>query len=589
MYPMRQQPPTSHIPARQLYLVRQLACVFGVMCACSLQAAYAQRAPVDAGLLQKNLQNQLPADLASEPKTPGVAPTPAPAAEAGETIVTVSRFELAGVKLVSADDVQSVLHSFLARPLTLQDLQQSCEAIEKLYRGRGYLAYAVVPPQTVRDGVVTLAVTEAKLGQVLVDMPESLSRFGGDRAISYITQNNPAGASLNLNTLTHSLSVLNEVPGLSASSAMEPGANEGETNLRLVLKDNSGYNFTVEGNNNGSRSTGIAQSILQASWLNPSGMGDQASVNGIYSQGSHYTQGTYRLALLPNGLRAAVSASELNYKNIPGFQTNGGYGQAQTLNASLSYPWLRTDESSATATMSVERKSYRNYLLATDALSSSYNITNINLGLNGSHSDSWMGGGYSSGQIGLVSGQLQLNSDNPSNYGVYTPSRFMKLQFSGSRLQTLVPGQSKVLLSINGQLATENLNSAEQFYLGGPSGVRAYPMAQGAGSQGVQATLEYQVSLPHDMLGILFLDTGLVQQYVHTYSGWQGSTHATNTYSLTGTGFGVKWNYRGVNLAATVAWALGDNPLYNQQGQALNADGTAPGALRGWLTASYSF
>jgi hemolysin activation/secretion protein len=199
-----------------------------------------------------------------------------------------------------------------------------------------------------------------------------------------------------------------------------------------------------------------------------------------------------------------------------------------------------------------------------------------------------MGGAVSSGQVGITSGQLALQANNPSNYGVYTPNRYLKLSFSGSRSQNVIPGQSKLLFMVSGQFANANLNSAEQFYLGGPFGVRAYPVAQGNGSNGMLFTLEYQHDLPYRAQGIVFVDSGVVRQYVNPYVNWQGSTHADNVYSLQAAGVGLKWNHDGWALAATIAKALGNNPLYNQQGQALNVDGSSS-KLRGWLTASYNF
>ena len=226
--------------------------------------------------------------------------------------------------------------------------------------------------------------------------------------------------------------------------------------------------------------------------------------------------------------------------------------------------------------------------MATDAVSSSYRINNVNLGFSGNRYDTFLGGAINNGQINFVFGNLDLLSNNPGNYGLYTPTSYFKFSFAGSRVQTIVPDESRLLVNVSGQFANENLNSAEQIYLGGPYGVRAYPVAQGGGSQGGLGTIEFQQNLPYEFLGIAFLDGGVVQQYVNTYPNWQGLTNAGNTYGLYGTGLGLKWNYRGMALAATVAWKLGSNPLYSQTGQPVNVDNTTTNP-RGWFTASYSF
>lgn len=568
--------------------VRRLVCALGAGCLLHAPFAHAQQSRLDAGALQRNLESQLPPASPLELKEP-VPPVPETRAPAqGEPVVTVSRFELSGVLRIDPSQVQDALQAFLHRPLTLDDLQQACDTIEKLYRALGYLAHATVPPQTVQDGVLGLAVTEAKLSAVLVDTPNAESRFGVERAASYITWANPTGQDLDLNAVTRALTVLSETPGLSVTSAMESGKQDGETQLRLTLKESASQSATVEANNNGSRSTGVPQSVLQATFNNPLGWGDQFTANGIYAQGSSYTQAAYYFPLMPNGLRGGLSGSTMHYSNVPGYQTNGGYGDARTLSASLAYPVIRSPEGNANATVRYDRKTYLNMVSATDAVSSSYHLHNIHLGLSGNRYDEHLGGGMTSAQLSLVIGHLELQSNNPSNFGLYTPSRFLKLAFSGNRVQTVAPGVSKVLISLSAQLANENLNSAEQFYLGGPYGVRAYPVAQAGGAQGAQATVEYQHTLSDDLIGMAFVDSGIVQQYVHTYTNWQGNTHASNTYSLHGAGIGLKWTYRGLNLAATLAWKLGNNPLYSQQGQAVDIDNRTTNP-RGWLTASYSF
>lgn len=565
-----------------------MAWAVGSVCLLGVSHVHAQKAPIDAGALQKNLENQLPLPAPLDLKEPSPRQLPGRVAQPGEVVATVTRFELNGVNKVAQEDVQKVLKAFLQRPLTMDNLQQACDSIEELYRSQGFLAQAAVEPQKMTDGVLVISVTEARLGAVMIDAPQGGSRFSADRASSYITWANPPGQELNLHAVTRAIALLNEVPGVSVTSALEPGSRDGETNLRLALKDGPRYGASLEGNNFGSSTTGVPQSVVQAALNNPAGWGDQLTANGIYSQGSHYTQAAYYMPVLPNGLRGGVSGSLLNYRSTGQYQTNGGYGDARTLSASLALPLLRSDSGNANLALRYDRKTYANYLIANDAVTSSYQLNNLNLSLSGNTYDDALGGCVSNVQLGIAAGQLVLQGNNPSNYGVYTPNRFMKLSFSGSRSQSVLSGTSKLLITVSGQLANENLNSAEQFYLGGPYGVRAYPVAQGAGSQGMQLTLEYQHNLPYELQGIVFLDSGLVQQYVRPYANWQGNTHADNRYSLHGVGVGVKWTLGGLSLAATVARALGTNPLYNQQGQAVNVDGSSSKA-RGWLTASYNF
>jgi hemolysin activation/secretion protein len=191
--------------------------------------------------------------------------------------------------------------------------------------------------------------------------------------------------------------------------------------------------------------------------------------------------------------------------------------------------------------------------------------------------------------LSLIAGNIEILSTSFSNYGYYTPNSFTKGALAANRVQQLFEGgDTSLYLAISGQMASANLNSAEQFYLGGPYGVRAYPVAQGNGSQGGLGTVELRHMIQPGLQGYAFFDTGFVQQYKNPYLGWQGLTNANNTYSLSGAGIGVRWNYESVSLGALVAWQVGKNPLYNQYGQAVNNDGTTTNPL-GWVTASFYF
>jgi len=163
------------------------------------------------------------------------------------------------------------------------------------------------------------------------------------------------------------------------------------------------------------------------------------------------------------------------------------------------------------------------------------------------------------------------------------------MTFSANRNQQIVEDGSTTLYSaISGQFASTNLNSAEQFYLGGPYGVRAYPVAQSGGSQGGIFTVELRHQLKEKVTLTSFFDAGVVQQYKNMYPNWQGLTNANNTYSLMGAGVSAKWDYEGWNINASVAWKVGQNPLYSSTGQPVNTDGTTT-QPRGWISGSYNF
>ena len=552
-------------------------------------ALYAQ---VDAGALQRNLESQLPlpSPLALPEAQKPTVPERESVSKAGELRFIVKSFVLEGVKTLPEDKVQEILKEWVGKSVNFDDLQKACDAVVALYRKNGLTVQAILPPQQIAGGVVKILVTEAKLSEVIIDTPQGDTRFGKKRAAEYITYANALGQPLSLEKLERALIILNETPGVMVTSQLEPGKNDGETAVRVQLTEPQVIAGRVEANNYGSRTTGANQGVLALNANNVSGIGDQAAVNGIYSEGSQYIQGAYSLPASKNGLRIGVAGTYLNYKNVSNYASpNGGVGDSWTTGLSAAYPLIRSQATNVNATMNYDIKSYMNKNQATQYVISSYNIKNFSMGLSGNHYDGFGGGGISTGSVSLVFGYLDILGTSAPGYGAYTPPGFTKFAASGSRNQQLTEdGLTSFYLALSGQMASVNLNSAEQFYLGGPYGVRAYPVAQGAGSQGGLATAELRRKLPQNVTLTAFFDAGVVQQYKNLYEGWQGLTNANNTYSLMGAGLGAKWFYAGWNIAGSVAWKVGSNPLYTFNGQATNTDGTTTNP-RGWITASYTF
>lgn len=573
------------------------------MAAVSLFSSGQVYAQVDAGALQQGLEKQLPlpSPLAL-PEPGGPAPLQPSAPKEGELRFTVKSFVLEGINILPESEVQMVIRSWVGVPVSFDDLQRACDAIQNFYRSKGYTVQAILPPQKIADGVVKILVTEAKLGKVEVENPQGPTRFSKELAASFVTYANPIGDPLNMDAVERAIIILNETPGVMISSQLEAGEKDGETNLRLQLTQPDLVQGRVEANNYGSRTTGAAQGVFAVNLNGPLGIGDSAAVNGIFSEGSQYIQGAISLPGSKDGLRLGLAGTYLQYKNVSNYASTGGAGDAWTTGVSAAYPLIRSQGGNLNTSLNYDIKSYNNRNTITNSTISAYNINNLSAGLSGNFIDGIGYGAVSSGSVTAVLGYLNILGTSSANYSMYavpnstptvyqpiTPSNFGKLTFSGNRNQQLVEdGTTTLYTSISGQMASTNLNSAEQFYLGGPYGVRAYPVAQSGGAQGGIFTVEVRHELQPKLNISAFFDGGVVQQYKFIYPNWQGATNANNTYSLMGAGFGVKWDYEGWNLGAMVAWKIGQNPLYNQYGQAVNTDGTTT-QPRGWITGSYNF
>ncbi|QWD74951.1 ShlB/FhaC/HecB family hemolysin secretion/activation protein [Polynucleobacter sp. TSB-Sco08W16] len=579
---------------------RRLAAVFFTTYCGLFSIAYAQ---VDAGALQRGLEQQLPlpSPLAL-PEPSAKEAEPAAKSKAGEVRFTVNSFLLEGVKILPAADIQEVLKPWLGKDIGFDDLQNACNAIQQYYRKKGYTVQATLPPQKIAGGVVKIVVTEASLGKVVVENPQGPTRFSKEDAAAYITYANPIGDPLSMPAIERAIMILNETPGVIVSSQLEQGAKDGEANLRLQLTQPNLVQGRVELNNYGSRTTGANQGVFALNLNNPIGIGEQFSLNGIASDGSQYIQGAVSVPASPDGLRLGLSGTFLNYKNVSNYVSLGGAGDAWTTGVSAAYPLIRSLGANLNGTLNYDIKSYNNRNFLTDTVVSAYNINNISAGLSGNMVDGFGYGAVSTGSVTLIFGHLDILPTSPSSYGAYTipnttptaygvvtPANYTKLSFAANRTQQLVQdGTTTLYTALSGQFSSANLNTAEQIYMGGNYGVRAYPVAQSGGAQGGIFTIELRQQIHEKFTLSGFFDAGVVQQYKNLYPDWQGMTNANNTYSLMGAGFGVKWDYESWAISGMVAWKVGQNPLYSSTGQAVNTDSTTT-QPRGWISASYSF
>ena len=119
-------------------------------------------------------------------------------------------------------------------------------------------------------------------------------------------------------------------------------------------------------------------------------------------------------------------------------------------------------------------------------------------------------------------------------------------------------------------MAGKNLDSSEKFYLGGATGVRAYPASEGGGSEGQMLNLELRWRLPKGFNFTAFHDWGEVK--VNRDNNFTGAP-ALNDFSLKGAGLALGWQADS-GLTARITWArrLGENP--NPTATGLDQDGS---------------
>ena len=508
----------------------------------------------------------------------------------GEQTVQIKDFQFSGNKLLTDQELQSIVEKWKGRTLTFEDLQNVITDIQEYYSSKNRIGKALLPEQEIKDGIVSIKIIEGVLGDVVVEQTSPKPRMAVETVKKYF-KGEKDSAYIDTKDLQRKIFILNDLAGVNATGTYEQGKKEGESNFKVTLQDTPFFKGEVVAANYGSKSTGSNQALANLSFNNISGIGDLFTVNGIKSSGSDYVQGSYAVPILYDGLKLALNASKLDYQTLSSFSsTNQSKGDAKTYGANFTYPVFRTDRVSVNAKVGYETKDYLNTNVLTAATISDYKIDNMTAGLNGFlYNNDQSSISYNAN---VTFGRLKINDaaqETSDNTSAKTKGSFEKLAFNISRNQPLPDlKNTNWLISVDGQTANKNLNSSEQMSLGGPYAVRAYPTGQGSGSQGVILKTELQYPYDKNLTFGPFLDVGFIKQYINTYTDWQGSTRAKNDYSLAATGITGTYKYNEFNVNGTLAYRIGDNPLRTSTGEQLNADNDYK-RVQAWIRASYNF
>ena len=563
---------------------------FACLCACEALAA-----GPDAGAFEQKLKQQIENENREAPAQSVIKKKePAPVApKDNQILIDVKQFKVTGITVITKEEVAIVLAPFENRSLTLKQMNEAANAIVDLYQRKGRIAQAIVPPQEIKEGLVEIKVTEGKVGAIVIEPafeqdPPRLSKKVTKNFISYF---NPEGGFIDLDGLERSVTIMNEIPNVHAEVSLEPGKDDATTNIMMKVDELSKISGRVDLTNYGSAATGYAQAITNISFNDLTGLGDNGSIDIIKSQGSLYAQGRYFIPGNYDGLRVGVGGSTMGYDTLPSFSPSLSKGRANTVGFYSTYALERTARSNKTININIENRSYVNYTNNEEI--SKYTINSATFGLQGNR---FIFDGILTYSLSGVAGNLMMDNvaqkdGDRDTYGERTLGSYKKISFYTMLNKPLPLKQTNLLLTFNGQLSSKNLNSAEQLYLGGPYGVRAYPTSQGGGSQGGVLAAEINHTFDNNVELGAFLDAGLIQQYKSLYGieDWKQGRNAGNFYALYATGLEAKYRYKKkAEVSGTLAYRLNDNPLFTYEGEQVNVDHHER-SVQFWLKGSLFF
>jgi hemolysin activation/secretion protein len=537
-------------------------------------ATPAQTIPNSGHILQ-----QVPPKPTEKPATsPGlVIESPANHTIDDATPFAVTHLQLEGNTVFDSTTLRALVADGEGKTQTLTQLNTLAQRITDYYHAHGYpLARALVPAQTLSGGTVRLQVIEARYDQIQLD---NRSRVSDGLLRATLAPLRP-GEVVTQSSLDTSLLLLGDLPGAEPHATLRPGAQTGTSTLDVHADAGPTLQGQVVADTAGSRYTGRLRVGTYLDLNNPLRHGDQLSVGALSSgHGMRYGRLGYQFTLNGHGTRLGAAYSMLAYALGGPLDALDAHGTAKVSSAWLAQPLVRTHNSRLDVRLQFDRKQLRDSI-DTTALSNDRHSNHWTASVVGQHGDHWAGGGLTSANLSVGHGRLgfdEVAAQAADAATARTQGSYTHWNASLTRLQNL-SAATRLYVSLSGQHSNRNLDSSEQFLLGGSNSVRGYDVSSIAGASGWLGTVELRHDLPFDCAGhcegSLFVDHGSLRVNAEPW------TRDPNRANLSSAGVGFNW-------IGTSPWQL--------QVQLATPIGAVPallgkrGSARAWLQVARGF
>ena len=519
-----------------------------------------QPGDIDAGQIINQIEKNDP--IRVEPVIPQIEEKQEKAPSASDFTVNLKNINFTGNQSLDQTTLENFLNQYLDTPLTVEQIKSIPANLSLFYRQNNLIAEITLPDQDITEGTLVIEITEAKMGEVTIDSGERSSIKS-----NYLKQYFKTAQSeqLNLKMIAQRILIVNELPGLKAEAQLRAGSQVGTTDVVIKTQESKRFITNLTFDNYGSRSTGAQRAIASATLNNPFGVGDQVAITALKTEGIDFARLNYGIPLGYSGLRGNVFATYLEYDVIlKEFDSTKPYGYSNSLGLNFLYPLSLEPTNKWTSEVGFEERSFKNKTL--DGTSSDYQTRVSNINIDAIVLDElFNSNAYNQIQLELNHGQVDMGGSTSTHRdgdaaGANTQGAFNKVTISTSRTQFI--NQDWTLLGkFLYQWADQNLDSSEKLYLGGPNGVRAFPLNEGSGAKGYIANLELKRVLPYNFEGSVFYDIGHVQQYIDNQTANNQQNVADNRLTYKGYGLGLTWQgpYTS-NIGILVARRHGKNP-----------------------------
>lgn len=419
----------------------------------------------------------------------------------GGLTVTLSAVQFQGATLVPATVLDAIAAPYLGRAMPVSEVFRLAEAVTEEYRRRGYvLSRAVVGPQRIEGGVVTLQVVEGFIGQARVE-----GDAGGylpylDAYLDPLRGGRPTTGD----DLARALLLAQDLQGVDVRAVLTPSADTlGAADLSLVAERRP-FEAYVAADNRGSRWLGPVQVFGGIIFNDVLGAAERLSLSTVAApdEGGElgYVSVGYEQPLGGSGLLASMFASravtrpgdELRDLGLEGTSVSGGFA--------LQYPLVRSRAANLIGRLAFTARNSQSSNIFLDPAFRDRTRT-VTGEVNANQATSW--GGRASLRLSVTQGLDALGAtvaSDPAKSRATASGRFTRFNAEASWLQQLYEGLH-VLVGGAAQLTSDSLLASEEFGIGGLQFGRAFDPSEITGDEGFAGKVELLYAYPARGLG----------------------------------------------------------------------------------------
>jgi len=423
---------------------------------------------------------------------------------------------------INLDEVNAILEEQKAlKPegFTIGQLQGVADAVTTYYRQKGLiLAQAVVPVQTVSGGIVDIQIFIGKLGRILVEGNEMYRDKMLEKPFRGLV-----GQPISKAKIEAALLTLTDYSGLSVFGVFQPGLHVGTADIVLKVQEEKRFDVAFRADDEGTRETGRNNLRATIDLNNITGFADRLSLTAQQSYNpknnvflaldyERYLANGYKMGGFTNSNTFDVARAFTNGLSISAKTRNHGvyleksFVRSRQQNLSARFGFTSKRSQTITEAASTNRDELSVFTLSADydsvdTFSLSNNHGEGGGGINFAFIEFSQGVNDFLGSMGspakaktLAVGDQPSRQEGPPR-GDFAAGKFNKIFATYTRLQTLRKNQS-LLFRSEFQWSKDPLVALEQYSVGGPDNLRAFPLAQVLWDRAVFLSMEWIINAP---------------------------------------------------------------------------------------------